>query len=226
MKVEHIGNATLYCGDCLEILPETGCWEHVIADPPYTLPTVSDVNGKISPWRDMLNGSVFFKEWMGLCQKQMAAPGAMWIFGSWRGMAAVMKAAYELKMPVRSQLVWNKDWISTESVGLRPSYELVVYIPTGGHRIGDRGARDIVTVKWGAHKPHGHPAEKPVPLLAELIRLCGEGAVCDPFMGSGSTGVAAMQAGRRFVGIEASEEYFDIACRRIEKACSQAGEAA
>lgn len=164
MKIEHIGNATLYCGDCLEILPETGCWEHVIADPPYTLPTVSDVNGKISPWRDMLNGSVFFREWMGLCQKQMTAPGAMWVFGSWRGIAAVMKAAYELKTPVRSQLVWNKDWISTETVGLRPSYELVAYIPTGGHRIGDRrrkGHCDRQVGRSQAARPSGGKARPP-----------------------------------------------------------------
>ena len=218
MQVEHIGNATLYCGDCLEILPEIPGFEYVIADPPYMLPVVSDVCGKISPWFDMLNGCSFYKEWMGLCQKKMTGPGAMWIFGSWRGIPAVMKVAYELKSPVRSQMVWNKDWISTESVGLRPSYELVAYISVGGHRIEDRRARDILTVKWGASKPHGHPAEKPIPLLAELVRLCGDGAICDPFMGSGSTGVAALQGGRSFVGIEQSPEYFDIACRRIEEA--------
>lgn len=133
-------------------------------------------------------------------------------------MPAVMKAAYELKTPVRSQMVWDKDWIATECVGLRPSYELVAYIPVGGHRIKDRRARDIFTVKWGATKPNGHPAEKPVALLAELGRLCGDGTICDPFMGSGSTGVAALQSGRSFVGIEQSPEYFDIACRRIEEA--------
>lgn len=64
-----------------------------------------------------------------------------------------------------------------------------------------------------------HMTQKPVTLLERLLEVSPEGCLClDPFMGSGSTGVAALQSGRRFVGIEATPEYFDIACRRIEEA--------
>lgn len=67
---------------------------------------------------------------------------------------------------------------------------------------------------------HGHPTEKPVPLMLYMVRLSvrKSGVVLDPFMGSGTTGVAAVQMGRQFIGIEREPKYFDIACKRIEDA--------
>jgi site-specific DNA-methyltransferase (adenine-specific) len=70
---------------------------------------------------------------------------------------------------------------------------------------------------------HGHPTEKPVRLMSYIVRLSvrENGTVLDPFMGSGTTGVAAIQLGRRFIGIEREPKYFDIACQRIEQAVAQ-----
>jgi adenine-specific DNA-methyltransferase len=70
---------------------------------------------------------------------------------------------------------------------------------------------------------HGHPTEKPVDLMAYIVRLSvrNGGTVIDPFMGSGTTGVAALQLGRKFIGIERGPKYFDIACKRIEQAQAQ-----
>ena len=65
-----------------------------------------------------------------------------------------------------------------------------------------------------------HPTQKPVSLLREIV-LKTTGTVCDPFMGSGTTGVACVQLGRRFVGVEIDEGYFDIACERISRAEKQ-----
>lgn len=67
-----------------------------------------------------------------------------------------------------------------------------------------------------------HPTEKPVMLMWAMLRW-SIGRVCDPFMGAGATGVAAVQSGRPFVGIELKESYFDIACRRIEQELRQPG---
>ena len=76
-----------------------------------------------------------------------------------------------------------------------------------------------------AQPPNEHPTQKPMDLMAYLVRLSVRpGAVClDPFMGSGTTGVACVELGRRFIGIELDEKYFDIACRRIEQAVRKAG---
>jgi site-specific DNA-methyltransferase (adenine-specific) len=70
---------------------------------------------------------------------------------------------------------------------------------------------------------HGHPTEKPVPLMLYIVRLSvrKSGVVLDPFMGSGTTGVAAVQMGRKFIGIERDPKYFDIACERIARAQAQ-----
>jgi len=67
-----------------------------------------------------------------------------------------------------------------------------------------------------------HPNEKPVGLLGRLLRWLPAGSVCDPFMGSASTGEAALAAHRKFVGIEVEQKYFDVACRRIERIERQA----
>ena len=70
---------------------------------------------------------------------------------------------------------------------------------------------------------HGHPTEKPVDLMAYIMRLSvrPQGLALDPFMGSGTTGVAAIQLGRKFIGIEREPKYFEIACQRIEQAVAQ-----
>jgi site-specific DNA-methyltransferase (adenine-specific) len=70
---------------------------------------------------------------------------------------------------------------------------------------------------------HGHPTEKPVRLMSYIVRLSvrENGTILDPFMGSGTTGVAALELGRKFVGIEREQKYFDIACKRIEQAVAQ-----
>lgn len=71
------------------------------------------------------------------------------------------------------------------------------------------------------HEDTGHPTTKPLPLMLRLVEKMPVGRVCDPFMGSGTTGVAAVLLGREFIGIERVPDYFDIACRRIAEATKQ-----
>ena len=66
-----------------------------------------------------------------------------------------------------------------------------------------------------------HPHEKPFGLLIEIMEKCPPGLVCDPFMGSGTTGVACIRTGRRFIGIEIEETYFNVARRRLERELAQ-----
>jgi len=83
--------------------------------------------------------------------------------------------------------------------------------------IPDRDIPDIFEAKWCATKPHGHPAEKPEALMRHLIEISTKPGdlVVDPFMGSGTTGAAALALGRRFVGIEQDATWFDYAAKRI-----------
>jgi DNA modification methylase len=121
-------------------------------------------------------------------------------------------------------LVWDKEWIGPGgTTGLRPSYELVALLTTGDFSIADRGLPDVQRFKWSSIKPNGHPAEKPVSLMRWLVDNSTKPAatVMDPFMGSGTTGIAAINSGRSFIGIEQDPEWFRLACERIENAQRQ-----
>lgn len=91
MRVERIGKATLYCGDCLDILPEVPAFGHVVTDPPYMLKSSSDHKSKLNPWNDLCNGAVFVSQWLKLCADRMENGGALWSFCNWRGLPAFMK---------------------------------------------------------------------------------------------------------------------------------------
>ena len=102
--------------------------------------------------------------------------------------------------------------------GLRPSYELVALMARPGFTIPDRGVPDIWRHKAGSHKPNGHPAEKPVGLVERILRTAAVPAgelVLDPFMGSGTTVLAARALGLRAIGIEAEERWCELTTRRL-----------
>jgi DNA modification methylase len=83
------------------------------------------------------------------------------------------------------------------------------------------GLPDIWRHQWSSQKPTGHPAEKPVSLRKELVKQTPGELYCDPFMGSGTAGVACAQQGRAFIGIELDPRFFEMACKRIEAAYDQ-----
>jgi hypothetical protein len=119
-------------------------------------------------------------------------------------------------------MVWDKKWIGPGgNRGLRPSYELVALFAAPEFSVKDRGIADVQPFPVGSFKATGHPAEKPIALMDFLIKHAGDGLIADPFMGSGTTGVAAGRARHSFIGIEQDEKWFDIACRRIEDAYRQ-----
>ena len=121
-------------------------------------------------------------------------------------------------------MVWDKQWIGPGgSRGLRPSYELVALLANDDFSIEDRGLPDVQQFKWSSQKPNGHPAEKPVTMMRFLVDNSTQAGatVADPFMGSGTTGVAAIAAGRKFIGIEQDPEWFALSCERIDNAYRQ-----
>ncbi len=226
MRVETIGNATLYCGDCLEVINEIAplSARAIITDPPYGINTKSDGSGKLSPWADMCNSAFWYAEWFNRARSRLRQDGCMWTCLNWRSLVTFQKAACDIGWPIESLLVWDKRWIGPGgSRGLRPSYELVALLANEGFSIDDRGLPDIQAFKWSSQKPNGHPAEKPVGLKRFLIENStkpGE-LVIDLFMGSGTTGEAAMLSGRKFIGVELDPQWFDVACTRIDAAQAQ-----
>lgn len=121
-----------------------------------------------------------------------------------------------------SVVVWDKDWIGVGSLkGLRRRYEIMFQYGMSGYAIENRSEPDIWVVPWSSQRPSGHASEKPVGLMERAISLAIGSVILDPFMGSGTTGVACVELGRKFIGIEIEEEYFEMACKRIDQAQRQ-----
>ena len=214
-------NVTLYLGDCLEILPtfSVASIDGIITDPPYIVAVNSNINGKSNPWGDIINASYWFKEWMSHCKRSIGYNGYMWSFLNWKTIPIYQKAALDGDWKIESMLVWDKEWIGPGGTkGLRPSYELVALFASDNFSIDDRGIPDIVRFKWSSNKPNGHPAEKPIKLITWLMNISGGNLILDPFMGSGTTGVACIQTERKFIGIEIDPTYYAIAEKRIRQA--------
>jgi DNA modification methylase len=215
MRVEHIGNATLYLGDCLDILPTLPKVDAVITDPPYGIGADKNLranqqHGKAAaPSRDY--GA---SEWDG------APPGADLL----RLVVAAGKSAilwggnYFVVEPSSCWLVWDKE---NGSNGYADCELAWTNLPKAVRRLKWRWA-GMLQQDMGNKEERVHPTQKPVPVMVWCIEQAGDPAtILDPFMGSGTTGVAAIQRGKAFTGIEREPKYFDIACRRIEQAQKQ-----
>jgi site-specific DNA-methyltransferase (adenine-specific) len=211
----------VWLGDCREIMPKIDAVDAVITDPPYLMGAASTRQGRGVRSRigDWTNAAVWYSAWMRAAWDCLGTEGSMWICGNWRTMPLLTISADELRANISSVVVWDKEWIGVGPLnGLRQRYELIFQIGKGEFKVVNRSEPDIWPVQWASHRPSGHDAEKPVPLMRRAISVSRASRVLDPFMGSGTTGVAAVSEGAGFVGIEIEPKYFDIACRRISAA--------
>lgn len=212
--------ATIYHGDCREILPLLPSVDLVLTDPPYTFGIASSAQeGKAGGWGDLMNSSVWYESWLQEVKRlTVNKSGAAWVFNSWRSFPVLARAAYGVRWPITSLMVWDKEWIGPGGTqGLRPSYEFVALFTHPGFTIANRGLPDIWRCQWSSTKPNGHPAEKPLELTLSIIEESGSQFILDPFMGSGTTLRAAKDLGRKAIGIEIEERYCEIAAKRMSQ---------
>lgn len=210
-----IGDCTLYRGDCMEVLPTLGRFDAVITDPPYVMSAkgggmgaqrkyLADIHEHIDTGFDV-SMLAQFKNWFVFCGK----PQLMDLITQ----AEKQKSRWQL-------LTWNKtNPTPLSNNNYLPDTEYMVHAFESHHYEGK--ARFIV----GQVERSGfdHPTVKPQYVMQKAIKSASHfgDSVFDPFMGTGSTGVAAIQLGRKFTGIEREPKYFDIACKRIEQAYAQ-----
>lgn len=232
----QIGLATLYCGNSLELLLQLGRVSHVICDPPYEA-TLHDSKNKLqtrlrSDSGPDLRGLDFdaiddIRETVvSLCAP--ITDGWFIAFCTVEGTYPWAQTINASPMKYKRACAWVKPDSTPQLNGQCPAqgYECFVAAWAGeGHsRWNSGGKRGVYTHLVNNPERHGfHPTEKPRRLMSEIVAdftSYGE-TICDPFMGSGTTGVAAVMAGRRFIGIEKDQRYFDIACKRIEDAQRQ-----
>lgn len=206
-RKEVIGNATLYLGDCLEILPTLPKVDAVITDPPYGMAFQS--NHRIVQHVRIANDD---NDALFLWACKIPVTHSRYVFCRWDG----IKVA---PLP-KSCVTWVKNnWSmgDLEHEHARQT-EVALFWPGDAHRFPAGRPTDVVHAQRTGNE--FHPTEKPVYLMEQFIRWT-DGVILDPFMGSGTTGVACMNLGRSFIGIEIEPKYFDIACERITNAQRQ-----
>ena len=207
----------IWLGDCRDVLPLIGRMDAVVTDPPYGIAFESNY---VAP-----NGRTTAK-WM---RSQIANDGDThardFVLDRHQGAWACF-ASPKIKPPIgtRGTLVWDKgpaSGMGDLSFPWKASFELVHIGGAGWNGFRDEGIIRDCWIVSRASMGRLHPNEKPVSALSEIIKKAPGDSVLDPFMGSGTTGVACVNIGRKFTGIEIEPKYFDIARRRISDALKQ-----
>lgn len=211
MRVETIGDATLYCGDCLEILPTLGKVDAVVTDPPYgMLRFETDTKSFLEVVGPALRLSWGF----------VSNPGNMFVFMS---TAEIVSLANAVGInPKRVFWMYKPADMTYPLGGWLLTSEAIIWFAKGD-RLALRQVKPLrhdcyTHTRVGKEGVEGHPTVKPLWVVQDIVSRCDAETILDPFMGSGTTGVACMNLGRKFIGIEIEPKYFDIACRRIEDA--------
>lgn len=197
---------TLYLGDCREILPTLGKIVAIVTDPPY------GINKDGQKQSSGKHGGRKAYKFLGWDSNRPSRDMFDLLINSAEEHLIWGGNYFADFLPARGKwLVWDKGQRINQSDG-----ELAWTSSHGALRIFELNR--VALMADGAE----HPTQKPVEVMKWSIeQLPYYQTILDPFMGSGTTGVAAVKLGRKFIGIEIEQEYFDIACRRISEALKQ-----
>ena len=210
MRIETIGDATLYLADCRDVLPTLSGVDAVVTDPPYGIGYSHGVGG------GRLARSTKFDNHPLIGDDRPFDPTPWVLFQE-----AILWGAnhYASRLPDAScWLTWDKrDGVCSNDqadcehawTNLGGPARVIRHLWNGMLKASERGVE------------REHPTQKPIAVMEWCVRFVTRNIILDPFMGSGTTGVACARLGRKFIGIEIEPRYFDIACRRIEEAYRQ-----
>jgi len=205
VRVEHIGDATLYLGDCRDILPTLGKVDAVVTDPPYGIGADKHAGNAKNGW-------------------------TQWHEESWDHERPAPDCFALLLAASKDQIIWGGNYFTDL---LPPTMQWLVW-DKGQRDFSLADCEFAWSSQWKASRIFNysraealqdgkvHPTQKPIALMCWCIeQLPGVKTICDPFMGSGTTICAAVKLGKRAIGIERERKYFDIAVKRIERALSE-----
>jgi DNA modification methylase len=223
MRKETIGPCTLYLGDCLEILPEIGAVDAAITDPPYGV-MLGDVKINKQAVNKKRAEYIGFSDTPEYVRDKVVPAIKMMLSKARCGLITPGTRNCFLYPPPDDMGVWFNP--AGTSIG-RWGFMLaspILYDGKNPRNVKQSGASSV----WGMHERNNelkmlHPCPKPLKFITWAVNKVSleREIILDPFMGSGTTGVACVNLQRRFIGIEIEETYFDIACKRIETAVAQ-----
>jgi site-specific DNA-methyltransferase (adenine-specific)/modification methylase len=214
MEKQEIGNATVILGDCLEVLPTLDKCDAVVTDPPYGI----GIDRKMAKSSGKIVGKGVAKgtyEAFGWDDEPINKTHIDLLYKAGTSLIIFGGNYFELP-PTKCWLLWDKEingnFAQAEMAwtNLNKPVKLKRYMWNGMLRANNELRGD-------------HPTQKPIGIMEWVINHLPENTktIIDPFMGSGTTGVACMNLEKKFIGIERERKYFDIACKRIEDAQRQ-----
>jgi site-specific DNA-methyltransferase (adenine-specific) len=240
MRVETIGDATLYLGDAIEVMGRLGAVDAMVTDPPYCSGAVSEASRTAAKGQGLRSeniarmgwfvgdnmgtaGLVFLLRTVAFRALEILNPeGHMLFFCDWRMVPNLAPAIESSGARFQNLVVWDKENMGL-GMGFRAQHEMILHFSAGAPKYHDLGTSNVIKAGRITAADREHQTQKPVSLLSQLIEVAAaqHATVLDPFMGSGSTGVACVETGRKFIGIERDADHFATACRRIEQAYKQ-----
>lgn len=229
-----IGDCALYTGDCLEIMPTLGGIDHIISDPPYE----DELHKAVGKFKILRNDNKAYYsnelsslgfEGINATRTPVAAAcvsaSSGWLIlftlaegvRAWRDDIQAAGAKYD------TCLAWVKPDASPRFNGQGAAHgfecAITAWCGAGHRRWNGGGRRGVFTHCVNVGRQGEHPTEKPLPLMMDLVSLYTNPGdlVCDPFCGSGTTGVACARLGRRFIGIDTNPRWIELSRRRIDE---------
>ena len=224
--------ATIYHGDCREVLPLVE-FDAVVTDPPYSSGARRDAeksmrHGSGSMLREFDDAEWFNSDAMtawgfswfvrGVFSgvfRSLPQGGHLYLFCDWRQTPNLYGMLESVGLRVNHCLVWDKMHFGMGNCW-RNQHENIIFASKGTPADGlHKGAGTVLRHKNTRSTSRVHPTEKPEGLIASILSVCPGERVIDPFMGSGTTPVAAKNLGRKSIGIEIEERYCEIAAKRL-----------
>ncbi len=208
-RKEIIGDSVLYLGDCLDVMPTLGKVDAVVTDPPYGIGEAAGKNKS----RTVLAVS---KDYGNAIWDSETKDTEIDLAVSIAANSIIFGGNYYNLPPTSCWLIWDKQNGNTDFADCEMAWTNL--------------SKAVRRIYWRWHGMirkgndiRQHPTQKPVGVMEWCINHLPDTAetILDPFMGSGTTGVACAKLGRKFIGIELDETYFNIACERIQKAYDQ-----
>ena len=226
MRIETIGNCKLYLGDAREILPSLEPVDLIVTDAPYKVSQGGDGNAAgFGGWLQDYNNKgeivdceIDWSDWLGLAFDVLKNDAQAYFMTNGKNLATAQSEAEKAGFDLHTILVWDKR-AALPNRYYQNITEFALFMKKGKAKtINNPSSKNLYSIFQRDETPH--PTEKPVVLMEDWI--CNSSRVddvaLDPFMGSGTTGVAAVHTARKFIGIEKELAWFDVACRRIEAA--------
>jgi len=225
MTTLQIGNATLILADCASVLPQIGPVDVLVSDPPYLFDAAG--GGRYRRQRHAMDdiedaglnegfdiniiNPALYKSIVMFCHNDQLADLLPW---------------YNEHYDRHALCLWRKtNPMPVANKHYQPEIEVYVHAwNKGAHPVGELKDKKRVVDHQVGKSPFDHPTVKPLPVMEKIMRNVNGDTVIDPFMGTGTTGLAALKFGKKFIGIERNPKFFNIACYRfitqLQDACA------